>query len=159
MKEGIKFNLIMGAGCDFDDKDNLYVADRWNFAVRKVNLATGEVTDVIGQTGKGGKTMDGPAADARFHDSPGSVVIDPVNRCIWSSGVDDGLIRRLKNGWMKTLAGGNKGWWVGPAQGVEMHWAHIAAVDREGNAYEIEAPFMGVRRLRRAGKTSPVESE
>jgi len=26
-----KFNLIMGAGCCFDDQDNLYVADRWSW--------------------------------------------------------------------------------------------------------------------------------
>ncbi len=157
VKEGVKFNLIMGAGCCFDDKDNLYVADRWNFAVRKVNLKTGEVEDVIGQAGKSGRVKDGPAAEARFHDSPGYVIFDPVWQCLYTNGVDENFVRRYKNGWISTLAGGGK-WWFGPAKGANMGGANITAVDRLGNAYEIQGSFPGVvRKLRHVGKNMPQE--
>ncbi len=148
-----KFNLIMGAGCCFDDKDNLYVADRWNFSVRKVDLKTGKVEDVIGETGKSGATKDGPAREARFHDSPGYVIFDPVRQCLYTNGVDESFVRRYKDGWVKTLAGGGqRRQWFGPAKGVIIGHSRIVAVDKQGDLYHADSLFMGVRKIRHVGK-------
>ena len=156
LKPGVKFNLIMGAYCCFDDKDCLYVADRWNFAVRKVDLATGDVTDLVGRTGKRGATRDGPAAQARFHDSPGYVIFDPLRQCFYTNGVDEAFFRRCKDGAIRTLGGGrpNK-WWYGPAKGAAMAGANIVAVDSRGDLYHVDHLFCGIRKVRYTGKDVP----
>jgi len=67
--------------------------------------------------------------------------------------VDEGFLRRYKDGWIETLAGGSGGgWWFGPAKGAIMNHAGIAAIDDEGNLYEVEGLFTGVRKLRHVGR-------
>jgi sugar lactone lactonase YvrE len=56
-----RFSLLSGIDCDGTD---LYVADRRNNAVRKVAIATGEVTTVAGAPAS---SADGAAGAATFH--------------------------------------------------------------------------------------------
>jgi hypothetical protein len=161
VKPGIKFNLIMGAQCCFDDKDNLFVADRWNFAVRKVDVATGEVTDVVGTAGKGRPSKDGPAIECGFYDSPGYVMFDPLRQCLYTNGVDEPYIRRLKDGVVKTVIGGRVSKWLyGPGKGVDIGGGtFLAALDKRGDMYILKRDFCGIRKARYIGKDLPAGAE
>jgi hypothetical protein len=63
-----RFRLIMRGMICFGDKGGIYVADRWNHCLRKVDLKKRIVTVAAGP-GRG--YIDGPAGKAGFHDSPG----------------------------------------------------------------------------------------
>jgi hypothetical protein len=77
------------AGVALDGAGNLFVADHFNHTVRKVVLATGEVTTLAGSPGQSG-SVDARGADARFEspagltsDGAGNLfVADPFNHTI-----------------------------------------------------------------------------
>jgi hypothetical protein len=123
-----RFRLIMRGMICFDDADNLYVADRWNHCIRKVDLARRIVTVVVGP-GRG--YVDGPAEAAGFHDSPGHVAYDPFRRRLYANGVDDWGLRALKGASMQTIAGGDRRNRAieGAAREAGIHWAGVRAVD------------------------------
>jgi hypothetical protein len=123
-----RFRLIMGGGICFDDQENIWVADRWNRCVRKVDLQKQRVTVAIGP-GRG--YVDGPAEQAGFHDSPGHIAFDPFRKRICVTGVDDWGLRVFEDGSMKSIAGGkrtNKAT-SGPARDAGIHWGGVRAVD------------------------------
>jgi hypothetical protein len=62
-------------GLALDGKGALYVADRGNFVVRKIDLATGKVTRFAGQFGKRG-TTDGRALDEALFEGPWALAHD-----------------------------------------------------------------------------------
>lgn len=123
-----RFRLIMGGGICFDDAEKIWVADRWNHCVRKVDLKKQLVTVAIGP---GGGYVDGPADRAGFHDSPGHIAFDPFRKRICVTGVDDWGLRVFENGAMKTIAGGkrNNQATSGPAHDAGIHWGGVRAVD------------------------------
>jgi hypothetical protein len=126
--ESAKFQLIMGGGLCFGGDGCIYVADRWNHCIRKVDLKAGEVCVAVGPSGG---YKDGPEKSAGFHDSPGSIVYDPWRNRFYTNGVDDWGLRVWENGFMKTICGGNSGnkGFEGPAKAAGMHWCHVTAVD------------------------------
>lgn len=123
-----RFNLIMGGGMTFGGDGNIYVADRWNRCIRKVDLTEKTVSIVVGP---GTGYRDGPEKECGFHDSPGHIVYDPFRNRFNTNGVDDWGVRVWENGFMKTLAGGNSGnkGFEGPAKDASLHWAGTCGVD------------------------------
>jgi len=71
---GTKAQFSYPIGLTTDDKGNLYVADAGNHTIRKVVIATGEVTTLAG--GIRG-SMDGIGVSARFS-SPNGIVYDGI---------------------------------------------------------------------------------
>ena len=67
--------LISPEGICIDDAGNLYIADRWNNRVRKVEAATGIITTVAGTAG-GGYSGDGSLAIAATLYSPIAVCLN-----------------------------------------------------------------------------------
>jgi hypothetical protein len=123
-----RFRLIMRGMICFGDKGGIYVADRWNHCLRKVDLKKRIVTVAAGP-GRG--YIDGPAGKAGFHDSPGHVAFDPRRRRLYANGVDDWGLRTLERGLMKTIAGGarrNQAT-AGGAREAGIHWGGVRAVD------------------------------
>ncbi|GIW85262.1 MAG: hypothetical protein KatS3mg107_0922 [Gemmataceae bacterium] len=123
-----KFRLIMGGGMCFGGDGNIYVADRWNHCIRKVDLKEKTVSVVVGP---GTGYVDGPEKKCGFHDSPGFIVYDPYRKRFYVAGVDDWGLRTWENGFLKTIAGGNiknKGF-EGAAKETSLHWARVIAVD------------------------------
>ena len=122
------FRLIMAGGMCFGGDGNIYVADRWNHCVRKVDLAADMVTLAIGP-GRG--YIDGPAREAGFHDSPGHIVYDPYRKRFYTNGVDDWGLRTWQGGRMMTIAGGGRTNTAteGTAREAGTHWCGILAVD------------------------------
>jgi len=58
-----------------DDSQNLYIADTWNYRIRKVNLTTGIITTVAGNGNYGYSGDGGPATSAELS-APTSVALD-----------------------------------------------------------------------------------
>jgi len=126
--EAAKFRLIMGGGMCFGGDGHLYVADRWNHCIRKVDLKEKVVSIAVGP---GGGYVDGPEKQCGFHDSPGSIVYDPYRKRFYTTGVDDWGLRVWEQGHLKSIAGGNnknKGF-EGPAREASLHWSRVVAVD------------------------------
>ncbi|GBD36156.1 hypothetical protein HRbin36_01277 [bacterium HR36] len=126
--ESAKFRLIMGGGMCFGGDGNIYVADRWNHCIRKVDLRRKTVSIAVGP-GRG--YVDGPEKRCGFHDSPSLIVYDPYRKRFYISGVDDWGLRTWEKGFMKTIAGGNnknKGL-EGPAKESLIQWGRVIAVD------------------------------
>jgi hypothetical protein len=117
----------MQAGICFDGDENIFVADRWNHCVRKIDLKRQVVTIAAGP-GRG--YVDGPANAAGFHDSPGHIAYDPYRRRVYVTGVDDWGLRTLEKGRMKTIAGGQRRNHAteGPSREAGIHWGGVRAV-------------------------------
>ena len=126
--ESAHFRLLMAGGMCFGGDGNIYVADRWNHCIRKVDLANNAVTVAIGP-GRG--YMDGPVKEAGFHDSPGHIVYDPYRKRFYTNGVDDWGLRTWQDGRMMTIAGGGRTNTATEAAAREagMHWCGILAID------------------------------
>jgi hypothetical protein len=126
--ESAHFRLIMGGGMTFGGDGNIYVADRWNHCIRKVDLQKKVVTVAVGP-GRGYR--DGPEKECGFHDSPGYVLYDRYRKRFYTNGVDDWGLRTWENGRMKTIAGGvrTNNALEGPARAAGTHWCGVLAVD------------------------------
>jgi sugar lactone lactonase YvrE len=59
----------------FDPSGNLYIEDRYNHAVRRVRISTGDISTVAG-TGTAGYSGDGGLATSSELNSPGGVAVD-----------------------------------------------------------------------------------
>ncbi|MCG3178400.1 MAG: hypothetical protein BIFFINMI_00727 [Phycisphaerae bacterium] len=146
------FNFINlgGLNCVGENDDVLYIADHWNFAIRRIDLKADQVSTVAGMpkpapgsppADRFGKHADGPALTMASCNS-GCVfaVYDPVHKALWMGGPDEGRLRWLKDGWVKTVMGSQPGQWDldgfgNPADQVKMSWCWVLAVDRQGRAY------------------------
>jgi len=139
---------------------HLYLADRLNACVRKVDGKTGIVTTVAG-TGKRGYSGDGgPGPKARLVE-PNDCVLDGKGGLLIAD-VADWRVRRLdlKTGVITTFAGtgrkkgrrspAEKGD-GGPATKAILHGARAVCVDGKGNTYVCEREGNCVRRIDRDG--------
>ncbi|MFW6157857.1 MAG: hypothetical protein ACOC8E_00695 [Planctomycetota bacterium] len=136
------FDRIMGGRhcLSSDGKGNLYVADRWGMAVRKVDLDKKMVTTIAGvRPGEEkGRPTDGPALEARFHPGGGPVAVfaNPMHdRIIVRSADEGGRIRQIKDGWVKTFGPG-----PGRHEALVGPWRDVrggspCGVDAQGNVY------------------------
>jgi hypothetical protein len=136
------FDRIMGGlqclACD--GEGNLYVADRWGMAIRKVDLKKRVVTTVAGcmPGAEKGRPTDGPALEARFHPGGGPVAVfynRPEGAIIVRSADEGGRVRWIKDGWMKTFGPGpgRKAKLFGPWK--DCVGGNPCGIDAEGNVY------------------------
>jgi hypothetical protein len=92
-------------GMVFDSAGNLYIADYWNYRIRKINAATGIITTVAG-TGVSGYSGDGgPATSAKLV-SPNGVALDVAGN-LYIADYAGGTIRKVAaaTGIITTVAG------------------------------------------------------
>lgn len=101
-----RFNYPKGIA---SDGANLYVVDSYNYTIRKIVIATGQVTTLAGTAGMLG-SADGIGAAARFNSMSG-ITSDGVNLYV-SDGGSNNTIRKIvtATGEVTTLAG-MVGWW------------------------------------------------
>ena len=126
--DSARFNLIMGGGMCFGPDGCIYVADRWNHCIRRVDIKAKQVTIVVGP---GSGYRDGPEKSCGFHDSPGYIVYDPYRKRFNTNGVDDWGLRVWQNGEMRTIAGGNRKsdqYIEGPAKESRIGWCGVYAI-------------------------------
>ncbi len=142
---------MSGQICLGENDDILYVADHWNFAVRRIDLKARTVTTPAWSATssrrkakikrpKGG--TDGPAlTHANFVSGIAFVCWDPVHKALWCGGPDESSLRWLKGGWIRTplpFKRSNK--WRANGTGLKpeeasLVWVHVKAVDKQGRAY------------------------
>jgi streptogramin lyase len=135
---------------------DLYITDRLNAAIRKVDGATGVITTVAG-TGKPGTSGDGGKATEAPLNEPNDCFLDGQGGLLIAD-VRDWRIRRvdLKTGLISTFAGtGRVSGAVnrsaigdgGPAAKAVIVGARAVCVDGQGNTYICEREGHAVRRV------------
>jgi DNA-binding beta-propeller fold protein YncE len=122
----------------FDASGNLYVAERDNHVVRKVDARTGIISTLAG-TGVPGFSGDGgPAAQAQLR-QPHSIAVDPAGRLLICD-IGNHRIRRvdLSTGTIETFAGTGERQPTldgAPVKSAALNGPRTIAFDREGNLY------------------------
>jgi sugar lactone lactonase YvrE len=137
----------------FDSQGNLYIADRGNHRVRKVDTA-GIITTFAG-TGEGGFSGDGgPATDAQLNaETPLKMSFPPetgMSLAVDAAGnvyIGDGRNARIRKvdaaGIITTFAGTGKSGYSGdggPAESAQLSYPSGLAVDAEGSLYFSDGP-------------------
>jgi sugar lactone lactonase YvrE len=124
-------------GIAIDSAGNIYIADPGNSCVRKVSQ--GVITTVAGNGTRGYSGDNGPATSAQLS-APQGVAVDSSGNLYIADNISfDGVIRKVSNGIITTVAGGgsysaNLGD-NGPATSAYLSRTYGVAVDSSGNLY------------------------
>ena len=130
---GARLNYPQGVA--LDSAGNVYIADTYNYRVRKVS-ANGLITTVAGNgtPGYGGDNGPATAAMLRF---PAGVAVDSHNN-LYIADLSNQRIRMVTNGTITTVAGNGQYGYSGdngPATQATMNNPISVAVDPAGNLY------------------------
>jgi sugar lactone lactonase YvrE len=134
--------VVLGSG-------NLYIADTYNYRVRKVN-SSGTITTVAGNGGYGSGGDTGLATSANVEATTGIAVDNSGNFYI-----ADIYVRRIREvtlstGIINTVAGtGTQGYYgdTGPATSAEFSYPYGVAVDSSGNIYIADVSNNRIRKV------------
>jgi hypothetical protein len=139
-----RFGVLMGglfdsfpfgpAGVTVDSANNVYVADTWNYTIRKIALGN-EVTTVAGMARSSGNA-DGTGSLARFNE-PSGVAVDGIGN-VYVADAGNYTIRKMTpGGVVTTLAGlaGHSGSADGTGSTARFNGPYGLAVDRAGNVF------------------------
>lgn len=130
-------------GVAVDAAGNVYVADTYNYLIRKVTSA-GAVSTFAG-TGTGGGT-NGPVASATFS-FPSGVAVDSSGN-VYVADSNNGLIRLISGGQVTTFAGAMMSSLLdGPATSVSFGWPVGVVVDAAGNVYVGDRGYHLIRKI------------
>jgi sugar lactone lactonase YvrE len=141
---------------DIDPDENIYIADRLTFTIRKVDGKSGVMTTVAGNGKRGSSGDGGPATQAMLHE-PDDCCLD-VKGGLLIADVADWRIRRvdLKSGIISTFAGVGKPTGKvdksqigdgGPATKAVLVGARAVCVDEHGNTYVCEREGNAIRKI------------
>ncbi len=142
-----------------DANGDIYVVDRLNAAVRKIEAATGIITTVAG-TGEPGYSGDGgPGTRAQLRE-PNDVFLDGRGGLLIAD-IQDHRVRRLDlaTGIITTFAGNGekvRGGDGRPANQASILGARAVCMDGKGNTYICEREGNGVRRVDANGIMSTI---
>ena len=130
--------LNMPHEIQFDAAGHLYIVERDNHAVRRVDARTGVITTVAG-TGVAGFSGDGGPAAAAQLDRPHSIVFDPEGRLLICD-IGNHRMRRvdLTTGRIETFAGTGERAPTpdgAPLAGTPLNGPRAMALDPAGNLY------------------------
>jgi sugar lactone lactonase YvrE len=128
-----------------DDVGNLYVSDF--STLRKISLATSEVTTLAGAAGEYGYA-DGAGAEARFYESRGIVHVDGL---LYVVDLNNDAIRRvsLDSNIVSTLAGAPRrfGNQDGASPAATFGYSGAAVSDGQGNLYVADPDMHTIRKI------------
>ena len=127
-------------GVVVDGDGNIYIADIFNYRIRKVEAATGTISTIAGTGEQGGGGDGGPASEAQFSE-PHGVALDGDGH-LYIADSSNHRIRRVDafTGTISTIAGS---WWGyggdgGPATQAQLRWIPSLAVGGDGNVYVVD---------------------
>jgi sugar lactone lactonase YvrE len=144
--------LKIPAGLTFDKKGNLYIADRNNHRVRKVDTR-GIITTIAGN-GTAGFSGDGGKATEAMLKHPSGIVTDDKGNIYISDRSNDRIRVVNSKGIISTIAGngmdGFKGD-SGPATKAQLSRPFGLALDKKGNLYIADRGNNRVRRVNPQG--------
>ena len=148
--EALNANIDEIYAVQVDTHENVYICQRFNPAIRKIDSKTGTITTVAG-TGKSGSGKDGIPATESSMIEPNDCVLDGKGGLLIAD-VQDQKIRRLdlETGLIHAFAG--TGEMVhsgdgGPATEAGIFGARAICVDRNGNTYVCERGGNTIRRI------------
>ncbi len=148
--------LALPVGVTVDRSGSIFIADRDNNRIRKVDSTTGVITTVAG-TGLSGFSGDGGPATAAALAGPEAVAVDPSgNLLIADSGnyrirrvsADTGIISTVAGGGEPTEGIGDGG----PATAASVSGVSGITVDLAGNIYVADTGNNRIRRIDAATK-------
>jgi streptogramin lyase len=138
-------------GIELDADGNLFIVDRLNYCVRRVDAKTGTISTVVGTGGKSGFGGDGDPATAALLREPNGICLDGKGK-LYVADVADQRVRvvDLKTGVIGTLAGNGKRVSAGdggPYKDATFAGPRAVAVGPDGSLYVVEREGNGVRRI------------
>jgi streptogramin lyase len=144
-------------GIELDDDGNLFIVDRLNYCIRKVDAKTGIISTVAGTGGKSGYGGDGGPAPAALLREPNGICLDGKGK-LYIADVADQRVRAvdLKTGVIGTLAGNGKKISAGdggPSKDATFAGPRAVAVGPDGSLYIVEREGNCVRRIDFAAST------
>ncbi len=142
----IEAHLFLPFGVAVDATGNLYIADTYNKAIRKVSGGT--ITTVAG-TGPPGSLGDGGPATSATLNLPSGVSIDSSGN-LYIADTYNQLVRKVANGIISTLAGNGRLGFAGdggPATAAQLNGPEGVAADVEGNVYIADSGNLRVRKV------------
>lgn len=136
-------------GVAVDSAGNVYVADSFNNAIRKISPG-GVVTTLAGLGGTGGST-DGTGSSARFH-QPLGVAVDSAGNVYVGDSLNSTIRKISPAGVVSTLAGlaNSPGGVDGTGSSARFYSPSGVAVDNAGTVYVADDPF-SIRKISPAG--------
>ncbi len=142
-----------------DGNGDIYIVDRLNAVVRKVDAATGIITTVAG-TGEVGYSGDGGPGDRAMLREPNDCFLDGKGGLLIAD-IQDQRIRRLDltSGMISTFAGNGDKERSGdgkPALESSFLGSRAVCMDSKGNTYIAEREGNGVRKIDASGIMSTV---
>ena len=138
--------LANPGGIAVDSAGNLYIADGYNYRIRKVS--NGVITTVAGNGTPGFSGDNGPATSAQLN-GPAGVAVDSAGNLYIADGGNN-RIRKVSNGVITTVAGnGTLGYSGdnGPATSAQLARPVAVAVGSAGNVYVVDGLDDGIRIL------------
>src|SRR5688572_23639927 len=143
-----QFNGPFGVAVDVDG--NVYVADTYNYRIRKITPA-GVVTTLAGNNNYG--FVDGAGAGALFY-LPKGVAVDPAGN-VYVADENNHRIRKVTPaGTVTTLAGSTGGSTDGNVSAAQFHTPGGIAIDADGNLYVCDTGNHRIRKITPAGVVS-----
>jgi sugar lactone lactonase YvrE len=136
------FNHPFGVAAD--GAGNLYEADYGNHRIRKIVVATKEVTTLAGSSPG---FADGPGATAQFH-FPAGVAVDGAGN-LYVADYGNHRIRKIEiaAGAVTTLTGGSQGYADGALTTAQFNTPSKVAVDDAGNLYVGDSSNNRIRKI------------
>jgi hypothetical protein len=137
-------------GVAVDNAGNLYIADSFNYRIRKVTAATGVISTIAGN-GTSGSGGDGGVATAAQLNRPGAVAVDAAGN-IYIADTGNHRIRKVTvaTGVITTIAGTGTGGYLGdgtPATNAQLWSPYGVAVDGSGNVFIADSNNNRVRKV------------
>ncbi|MGH7063438.1 MAG: hypothetical protein ACREET_05115, partial [Stellaceae bacterium] len=136
-------------GIVLDRAGNIYIADRLNHCVRRVDAETGIITSLAGDGSSGFGGDRGPAARATMVE-PNGLALDPAERRLFIADVADNRVRvvDLAAGTIATFAGTGEAAHSGdggPAGSAGIYGARAVKVAADGTVYILERQGSSLR--------------
>jgi sugar lactone lactonase YvrE len=131
-------SLNMPHEIQFDSVGNLYIAERDNHVVRRVDAKTGMISTLAGTGAPGFSGDGGPAARAQLR-QPHSIAVDPKGRLLICD-IGNQRIRQvdLSSGTIETYGGTGERQPTpdgAPVKGTPLNGPRTIAIDRDGDMY------------------------
>lgn len=137
-------------GISIDGAGNLYVADQFNNAIRKISASVA-VTTLAG-TGSAG-LVNGPSATAQFNQPTG--VITDVHGNAYVADYGNNVVRKISTtGLVTTFAGSVKGFTDGFGSLTKFNNPLGIGIDTSGNIYVADAANNRVRKITSGGSVT-----
>jgi sugar lactone lactonase YvrE len=149
--------LNMPHEIQFDAAGHLYIAERDNHVIRKVDATTGAISTLAG-TGKPGFAGDGGPASLAQLRQPHSIAVDPTGRALLICDIGNHRLRRveLATGVIDTLAGTGDRQPTpdgAPLKGTPLNGPRTMAFDSAGDLYLALREGNAIYRVDRSAQT------